>query len=148
MALAGGCSEPAAGELRTDRDGLAERMHIPTGTSDIRWMARGVPARRGAAASRADARVFAWLAVSPAAHDDLVQTLGDPLPSGVAWMPADVATTLVSDGQLRTLAFNERKKSYRLEGERFRPMEMGMRDYHGTTVVLTADHVYVALAAR
>lgn len=141
-----GCSEPPAGSLRTDREGLYDRMASPTTATDVRWMTRAATSHGGT--GRADAQVYAWLTVSPTARTDLTSLLGPTMGRTLTWLPDEVAGVLLPAADQATLLHNPERKLWRLEGERFPPENVGKGDYRGQVVLLTGDRLYVSLGAR
>lgn len=142
-----GCHDPVAGSLRTDREGLYERMANTTAATDVWWMARAAAGHNGAP-GRADAQVHAWIAVSATARTDLTTSLGPTMGRAVTYLPDEVAEVIIPEEERRTLRHNAEKKLYRLEGERFPPEGVGRGDYKGQTVLLSNDRLYVSLQAR
>lgn len=145
LVLACRCAEPAAGTLREDLDGLEARMHLPDGVEATRWVT--LPSHRGG--TRADARVYAWLAVDDTARDQLRTRLGAPLPPRAAWVPEAVAEVILPETARALLEHDGRRGVWRVAGERYRPADIGRGEYRGQAVVLVGDGVlYVQLAAR
>lgn len=144
LAFALACSDPPAGSLRTDREGLAERMEFPTAASELWWVARAA----GRGSGRADAQINAWMVVGASARTDLTTKLGPSLGRTVSFLPAEVVEVIVPEPHRGLLAHNAEKKLYRLEAERFPPEKLGRPGYRGQVVLLRDDRLYVSLASR
>jgi hypothetical protein len=141
------CSDPPAGALRTDRDGLAERIVFPTAATDVWWMARAAVGRTGTQ-GRADAQIHGWLAVGASARADLTVNLGPTMGRSVVYLPEEVVGIIIPGDQRILLPHNADKRLYRLEGERFPPEKLGRADYRGQTVLLKDDRLYVSAQSR
>ncbi len=140
-------SEPAAGSLREDYTGLAERLLLPPNTAAVRWMTRAADAA-GSGGGRADARVYAWVATPGGAASWLESTLGAAVGPRAHWVPDAVADVLFTPGELASLQRNEARGSWKLACVRYPGIGIGRGDFGSGMVLDCGDHMYATLAAR
>jgi hypothetical protein len=145
--LACGWAEPGAGELREDVAGLAERVQLPPSATGVRWLTLpgdGERRREG----RADARIFAWVATPGGAAEWLTETLGAPLGPRAHWVADNIASTLLSPGELSQLQHHDARGSWKLACTRYTAAGLGRGDYAAGVVLDCGDHLYLTLLAH
>lgn len=146
-AAACGVGEPASGELRTDREGLAARVDLPPDAVDVRWLT--LPARVGRSGTgRGDARVFAWIPTNADTSAWLTATLGDPLGPRAHWVYDEVGHALFTDAERAGMQHNDARNTWKLGCVRYPAAAIGRGEYRGEIVLDCEGHVYVAATAR
>ena len=149
LALSPAChlGEPAAGELRTDLDGLAARVVLPEDVREVRWMTQA--ARVGKTGTgRADARVFAWITTPSDETEWLTTTLGSPLGPRVHWVHDEVADVLFTEAERAAMQRNKPRETWKLGCVRYPAVSLGRGEYRGDVALDCSGHLYVALTAH